>query len=143
MICVDTSFLFSLYGNDLHTAQATNYIQKLKSGLGITIFNEYEWFNSLRLAEYRRLRNKSENQMILRAYESDKEKGLLQWIGCDLGVVFEEAKRLTIDYTSREGYRSFNILHVAAAIQSGASIFLTFDVHQKKLAQAEGLKVPL
>ena len=38
--------------------------------------------------------------------------------------------------------RSFDILHVAAAIHLGAKEFLTFDANQRKLAEAEGFKVP-
>jgi hypothetical protein len=40
-----------------------------------------------------------------------------------------------------EGYRSFDILHVAAALASEAEEFLTFDERQRTLATAEGLKV--
>ena len=36
-----------------------------------------------------------------------------------------------------------DILHVATAIELGSKVFLTFDVNQKKLAEAEGLIVPL
>jgi hypothetical protein len=37
----------------------------------------------------------------------------------------------------------FDILHVAAALKLGATEFLTFDGNQKKLAESEGLRVPL
>jgi predicted nucleic acid-binding protein len=36
-----------------------------------------------------------------------------------------------------------DILHVATAIELGATHFLTFDANQKKLAEAEGLTVPI
>jgi predicted nucleic acid-binding protein len=36
-----------------------------------------------------------------------------------------------------------DILHVATAIELGAKEFLTFDANQKKLAEAEGLLVPV
>jgi len=34
-------------------------------------------------------------------------------------------------------------LHVATALHIGASEFLTFDANQKRLAESEGLVVPL
>jgi hypothetical protein len=37
--------------------------------------------------------------------------------------------------------RSLDILHVAIALELGATLFLTFDHAQKRLAQAAGLKV--
>jgi predicted nucleic acid-binding protein len=43
----------------------------------------------------------------------------------------------------RQGHRGFDILHVAAALQLQAAEFLTFDANQRRLANAEGLPVPL
>jgi len=40
------------------------------------------------------------------------------------------------------GHRSFDILHVAAALTIDAKQFLTFDENQRRLAEAEGLSVP-
>lgn len=53
------------------------------------------------------------------------------------------AERLSSQYTWTEGYRGVDVIHVATALHLNASEFLTFDDNQKKLAQAEGLKVPL
>jgi predicted nucleic acid-binding protein len=36
-----------------------------------------------------------------------------------------------------------DILHVATAVELGAKEFLTFDGNQRKLAEAEGMIVPL
>ena len=53
-----------------------------------------------------------------------------------------KAKRLSGMYTAEKGHRAFDILHVATAISRRAELFLTFDANQKKLAEAEGLRVP-
>jgi predicted nucleic acid-binding protein len=53
------------------------------------------------------------------------------------------AERLSAQYTWTEGYRGFDVIHVATALHLGASEFLTFDGKQKELAEAEGLVVPL
>ncbi len=53
------------------------------------------------------------------------------------------AERLSELYTEASGHRSMDILHVATAIELGVKKFLTFDANQKKLAEAEGLVVPL
>jgi hypothetical protein len=53
------------------------------------------------------------------------------------------AERLSAQYTWTEGYRGFDVIRVATALHLGASEFLTFDAKQKKLANAEGLVVPL
>lgn len=53
------------------------------------------------------------------------------------------AERLSELYTDTGVHRSMDILHVATAIELGAEEFLTFDLNQKKLAEAEGLRVPM
>ncbi|MFZ4765965.1 MAG: hypothetical protein ACOYMN_13525 [Roseimicrobium sp.] len=55
----------------------------------------------------------------------------------------DEAKRLSTLRTTTGGHRSFDILHVASALTLKATHFRTFDGNQKKLAEAEGLIVPL
>jgi predicted nucleic acid-binding protein len=62
---------------------------------------------------------------------------------CNLADVVDEAKRLSAIHTVSGGHRGFDILHVAAALKLGAAEFLTFDGNQKKLAESEGLRVPL
>ena len=52
-------------------------------------------------------------------------------------------ERLSAQYTWTEGYRGFDVLHVATALHLGARELLTFDTKQKQLAEAEGLVVPL
>ncbi len=41
------------------------------------------------------------------------------------------------------GHRSFDILHVATAVDLDAREFLSFDANQNELAAAEGLEAPL
>ena len=43
----------------------------------------------------------------------------------------------------RGRHRLADILHVATAVHLGGAQFLTFDANQKKLAEAEGMVVPL
>jgi hypothetical protein len=62
---------------------------------------------------------------------------------CNLADVVHEAKRISFTYSLTGGHRGFDILHVAAALRLNAKQFLTFDANQKKLAEAEGMKMPL
>jgi len=57
--------------------------------------------------------------------------------------VHSAAERLSELYTDAHGHRSMEILHVATALELGSGEFLTFDANQKKLAEAEGLVVPI
>ena len=69
--------------------------------------------------------------------------GAVLVVSADWADVYSISERLSAQYTRTQGHRTFDILHVATALHFGAKDFLTFDVNQKKLAKAEGLKVPL
>lgn len=43
-------------------------------------------------------------------------------------------------HAATEGQRMIDLLHVAAALESGAKTFVSFDQRQRMLAKASGLK---
>ncbi len=142
VICADTSFLFSLYANDTHSRKAVTWIKGLHQPLSISPFNEFELENALRFAEWRELLPAGMAAIYLERFDAAISHGRLQREVCNLATVLLEAQRLSSNYTLREGHRSFDILHVAAAQHLGATRFLTFDSNQARLAKAKGLDVP-
>ncbi len=54
VICADTSFLFSLYGNDANTPRAVAWMKTCRTALTLSAMNEYELGNALRFAEFRK-----------------------------------------------------------------------------------------
>lgn len=143
VICADTSFLFSLYGNDGNTPQAVAWVKSHRSALTLTTLNEYELGNALRFAEFRKGVGPGEAALFLAHFEADRASGRLKIHICNLADVVDEGKRLSATHTLTGGHRGFDILHVAAALRLNAKQFLTFDGNQKKLAEAEGLAVPI
>ena len=75
--------------------------------------------------------------------KSDLVSGDVITIPAPWPQVHQAAERLSELYTDGGGHRAMDILHVATAIELGAKAFLTFDGNQKKLAEAEGLVVPV
>ena len=75
------------------------------------------------------------------AFEADRRSGRLIVVPRNLAAVLSLARQLSAKYTLKEGHRSFDILHVAAALECSSEEFFSFDANQRKLAQAEGLKV--
>ena len=55
--------------------------------------------------------------------------------------MLRRADDLSKRHTIKEGYRSFDLLHVATALHLAAKEFLTFDEKQGKLVAAAGLAV--
>ena len=140
-VCCDTSFLFALYGSDLHTAKALACVRRLTQSLTLSILNEFEFENALRFAGWRQLFSAAQITRFQAAFEMDRKSGRLVVIPCNLAAVLNEARRLSGVYTITGGHRSFDILHVAAALVGKAGVFYSFDANQRKLAQAEGLKL--
>ena len=141
MIATDTSFLFSLFGRDAHTATAQGWALQTKQPIAVTALNRYEFANAIRFATFRKVISPTDAQASLAAFEADLKHGLLQLTSCDLAVVLVEADRLSASHTVIGGHRSFDILHVATARVLKATTMLTFDLNQRKLAGAVRLAV--
>lgn len=141
--CTDISFLFSLYGNDAHTPRALALMKSHRSALTLSSLSEFELSNALRFSEFRKAIAPGEAALFWAQFEADRACGRLQIQVCNLADVINEAKRLSSTYTLSGWHRAFDILHVAAALIVNARQFLTFDGNQKRLAEAEGLVVPL
>lgn len=143
VICADTSFLFSLYGNDGNTPCAVAWVKSHRTALTLTTLNEFELGNALRFAEFGKGIGQGEAALFWAQFEADRTSGRLKVQVCNLADVVDEAKRLSATRTLGGGHRGFDILHAAAAIRLKAKQFLTFDGNQKTLAEAEGLVVPI
>lgn len=71
------------------------------------------------------------------------DEGVLKLVDQELTAVLGIAERLSKTRTHTGGHRSFDILHIAAALQLEADAFLSFDGNQNALAAAEGMTTPL
>jgi predicted nucleic acid-binding protein len=141
MNVADTSFLFSLYGNDAHTPAAIAWVGGQKDPVTIGMPGRYELGNTLRFAAFRKVISLSDATSSLAAFESDIKTGHLAVAQADLAQVVAEAMRLSSLRTLTGGHRSFDILHVATASVLKATRFLTFDDNQGKLAASAGLAI--
>jgi predicted nucleic acid-binding protein len=141
VICCDTSFLFSFYATDAHTSRALAELKSLSQPIALTKLNEFEFGNALRFAEYRKLLAAGKAEAHIADFNADILAGNFIDLACNLAMILDEAKKLSAKYTTQGGYRSFDILHVAASLHLGAREFLSFDANQRKLAKAEGLKI--
>ncbi|MEO5714544.1 MAG: type II toxin-antitoxin system VapC family toxin [Luteolibacter sp.] len=142
VIAADTSFLFSLYGNDSKTPDAVVWSERNSQAIVTTSLNRFELLNALRFAECRQFIGKGDAVLFASQFEVDLNDGRLIAEVCNLAEILSEANRISSAHTLTSGHRGFDILHVAAAKILDATHFLTFDANQKKLAENEGLVVP-
>lgn len=145
----DTSFLCSLYHKRITSRQAASYVRALTGPLRITSLLQFAFEQGVRFEIFRNSRDRSkgygedEGMAMLVDFESDLRCGVIQIVPFEWADVYARAARLSEKHTLSNGNRAFDILHVATALHLGAREFLTFDERQRRLAEAEGLTVPL
>ncbi len=145
----DTSYLCAVYREQDNTARADAFNADLEEPLPISTLLLLEFRQSVRLQARLFVQDRSrgfpkaEGAAMLRAIQSDLAGGVLQMVAPDWADVHRIAEELSSKYTESGGHRSADILHVATAIHFGTEHFLTFDVNQRKIAEAEGMMVPL
>ena len=139
----DTSFLFSLYVPQAHTARAAAAFAAMNEPLHLTSLNRFDLVNAIHLAAFRKTIPARHAQASLSAMEDDIATGLVALIPCDWAAVHGRALQIANQQTGKGGHRGFDILHVATALELGAKEFLTFDAQQTRLAKAVGLKAIL
>lgn len=137
----DTSFLFSLYGNDDHSPQARSIGDALKAQLAFTPLHRHELRNAFRLAVFRRVMTPECCHAVLAEIEADTKTGALVETPVAWAEVYTEAETLGAAHTATLGTRGSDVLHVAAAAALGTRDFYTFDARQKALALKAGMKV--
>ena len=145
----DTSFLCAIYREQDNSKQADAFNDQLPGGLPVSTLLLLEFRQSVRfqIRLFQRDRSKgfskTEGDAMLRALQSDLACGVLEMVAPDWADVHRIAEELSAKHTESGGHRLADILHVATAIHLGTEQFLTFDTNQKRLAEAEGMKVPL
>lgn len=137
----DTSFLFSLFGNDAHSPVALSWVQQARVPITVTTLGRYELGNAIRFAVFRKVISPIDARASLAAIEADLKSGHLHAAYCDLPAIVTEASRLSELHTVSGGHRSFDILHVATARLLKATTFLSFDANQRRLATVLRLNV--
>lgn len=138
-IYADTSFFVSLYLSDDHSPIAQRWISTGAS-LWMTPLHIAEWTHAVEQHVFRKNLSRDEATRAHELFGRHREEG--DWVEI---AVPERVFELCADLARRQGgrtpIRTLDSLHVACALQLGATGFWTFDERQAKLAKAEGLKV--
>jgi predicted nucleic acid-binding protein len=145
----DTSFLCALYVAQSTSAKALAFMQSQPTSLISTSLLFYEFRQSVQFQVFRHSKDATQGypmsvaQTALSILQANISAGVYRQGQVDWADVHKIAERLAFKHTVKGGHRSFDVLHVASALHLGVTEFLTFDGNQKKLAEAEGLVVPL
>jgi len=137
----DTSFLYSLYGDDRYSASATHTMSESSHQLLVSELGRLEYLNALMLAGFRKLVTPAEIKQRKSAFLADLESGLLLFREAVSSALFSAAQELVDAHNYRGGHRTVDFLHVAVASQLKAGHFYSFDARQRDLATKAGFTV--
>jgi predicted nucleic acid-binding protein len=140
MIYLDASVVFSLHFRDANTVQALHLVGAATDTLLVSALCEMETINAFGLRVFRSEMSQRNMDNAVRDLESDLRSGFLQWRPIPEGAM-ARAKALSRKITPSVGVRAADLLHIAAAIELGATYLYTFDQKQQKAAQVAGLAV--
>lgn len=137
---VDTSFLISLYSLDANSLAAVRAMQAPPAAYVISTLCELEVANALELRVFRKEATAGQARQSARAFANDVRDGLFK-ISSLQDEMLEKARQLSRQFTARLGTRTADVLHLAAALELGADAIFSFDVKQREVAKAVGLKL--
>jgi len=118
----DSSFLVSFYREDNNHAIARAFMQKWAPSLAFLPLHRVELRNALRLAEAQGLFKMEERREAFKEIEQDLRDGFLVHVAIAWSDICRRADELSEKHSARNGQRAIDLLHVAAALESGAKL---------------------
>lgn len=143
----DTSFLCALYVAQDTSARAAAHYRQMNEPLHVTTLLLYEFRQSARWQSFLHAQDRRKGysavvaEKALADLQVNLASGAVIVVPADWPDVYAIAERLSVQYTMRGGHRALDLLHVATALHLNARQLLTFDANQRRVAEAEGLKI--
>lgn len=153
MIYADTNFLMTLFcpGPNAHQAERLDELAALNNSgpYPVTLLGRLEFVNALQQTVFATRHGvpgfhiTPEHALVVEAefHERLANGSLLTHAVLSEHEIEEHFHTLVHRHTAKEGFRTYDILHVASALALGCDTFWSFDAKAKKLAKLEGLKV--
>jgi predicted nucleic acid-binding protein len=145
----DTSFLCSLYREQVFSEQARQHRHRMAEALHATALLEFEFMQAIELQVFLHANDRTKGygrnvaEAVIAKWHEQIAEGKVKIVPCDTDEVIRYALELSRAHTAGGGHRSLDLLHLATAVHLGAKEFLSFDDRQVKLARKLGLATPL
>ena len=140
-VYADSSALGLLYLHQPRSREMARWRGRLGGSLPVTHFGRTEIVNAIGLAVHRAGVTEEQAIWLWDRLDADFVDGHLEQVHILWRAALGRAAALSRRHTPRLGTRSFDVLHVACALELKRPYFLTFDERQQKLAKAIGLKL--
>lgn len=142
MTYADSGFVVSLYLTTEGTsAQARKEVKRASKPILLSPLSLLEIRNALNFGINRGEIASDQRDAVLSEIDEQISKGFFRLVDASQSSIYAKAQELSNKHTPALAIRSLDLMHLAAALISGARSFLTFDKRQTKAATAEGLLV--
>lgn len=140
MIYLDTSAFIKLYIREAGSEQVNELVTQQDDPLPVWDLLEAELTNALRLKVFWKELAIEDSDRLIDLFHQRKQKGLYHVPELDRIALMDVFAKLP-EQTSELGCRTFDILHVACALQLNSTQFISYDQRQRALAKRTGLAV--
>lgn len=137
----DTGVLLKLYLPEPRAAEAVAFVDACPGKPLVNPLHELEMRSALRQKVGRGELTQTECEALIAQVESDLTIGVHERVTVSWPDVFATAESLSAAHGVETLCRSLDTLHVALALELGATEFCTFDLRQSRMASAAGLNV--
>lgn len=137
----DSGVLLKLYLREPNSPQAVALVHEKGSALPLTALHRLEMKAAIGQKHRRGEITAPERDASLVDFENDLATGVFAEIAPGWQAVFARAETLASAHASANLCRTLDTLHVALALELGATEFCTFDVRQAVMARTANLAV--
>lgn len=137
----DTGVLLKLYLPEPRAAEAVALVNAGPGKPPVSHLHELEMRSALRQKTGRGELTQTECDALIAEFEADLAAGVHDRVAVSWPDVFATAEALSAAHGVTTLCRSLDTLHVALALELGATEFCTFDLRQSRMAAAAGLTV--
>jgi len=137
----DSAIIVKLYVQEASSPDAVRLVNGHTAPYLLTQWQALEVKNAIRLKAFRGEVTSAEMSRSIAAFEQDIATGRWQLPTYTTAGVEQKTEELSASHSAKLGCRTLDIIHVAAALITGAKEFVTFDGRQGALARQVGLTV--
>ena len=137
----DSSLVVALYLNEADSVRADVACASVAPPIRLTDLHRVEISNAFQRAVKNGRISAEQAELLWHDFTADVLAGRFEIVAIDHATVFARTLALTQKHTAITGTRSLDLIHIATALEIGATDFLSFDNRQRQTAISEGLKV--
>ncbi len=132
----DSPLIVALYLPEVNSAQADAACRSVPPPLRLSDWHRVEIANAFQRAVLKRRITPVEAALIWQEFTADMASGRFEIMAVDHAAVLARALVLSQRHTATTGARTLDLIHIATALEAGATAFLSLDSRQRTVDPA-------